>query len=141
MAKEAVERFVPRLKKFVSSSVQEFKPEKNGDSTYKTTKDSEEILKRLDDKDFLIAFDENGKTFSTREFASKVEAVQNEAAHKKVVFLIGGPYGLSDEIKKRANLTVSLSPMTFNSEVAIVVATEQIYRIHTVIAGHPYHND
>jgi len=141
MAKECVDRFLPRLKKFTSASLQEFKPEKNGDALYKVAKDSEEILKRIDEKDFLVALDEKGKKFSTREFSSKIENVQIEAAHRKIIFLIGGPYGLSDEIRTRADLMVSLSPMTFNSEIAIVVLMEQIYRIYSVIVGHPYHND
>jgi len=141
MAKEAVDRFLPRLKKFTPANLQEYKPEKNGDAVYKVLKDSEEILKRIDEKDFLIALDEKGKKFTTRDFASKVESVQLEAAHRKIVFLIGGPYGLSDDIRRRADLTVSLSPMTFNSEIAIVVLVEQVYRLYSVIAGHPYHND
>lgn len=141
MAKEAVDRFLPRLQKFTSASVQDFKTEKNGDSSYKVMRESADILKKLDDKDFLIALDERGVQFSTRGLAAKIEGVQNGLGYKKIIFLIGGPYGLSQEIKNRADLKLSLSPLTFNSEIAIVVAIEQIYRLYSVIVGHPYHND
>jgi len=141
MAKEAVDRFLPRIKKFIPASLKEFRPEKNGDSVYKISRDSEEILNRIESNDFLIAFDEKGKRFSTREFSAEIQSVQLEANHKKIVFLIGGPYGLSDNIRRRANLIVSLSPLTFNSEIAVVVMIEQVYRIHSILAGHPYHND
>jgi 23S rRNA (pseudouridine1915-N3)-methyltransferase len=141
MASEAVKRFLPRLKKFTPAVLQEFKTEKNGDAPFKILKESSEILKKIDDKDFLIALDEKGENYSTRELASKVELVQLEQGYKKIVFLIGGPYGLSNEIKQRANLKISLSLLTFNSEIAIVVLMEQVYRIYSVIVGHPYHND
>jgi len=141
MAKVAVESFLPRLQNFTSASLQEFKTEKNGEPSYKILKESSEILKKIDEKDFLIVLDEKGKFFSTRELAEQVESIQQEQGYKKIIFLIGGPYGLSDEIKKRADLKLSLSPLTFNSEIAIVVLIEQIYRLYSVIVGHPYHND
>lgn len=141
MAEEAVSRFEPRLKKITPFTVKTFKTEKDGDASYKVQKEGAEIFKKITDKDFLIVLDEKGESLNTRSLASKVESIQREENYKKIIFLIGGPYGLSTKIKERANLKVSLSALTFNSEVAIVVLVEQIYRVFTVIAGHPYHND
>jgi 23S rRNA (pseudouridine1915-N3)-methyltransferase len=141
MAEEAVSRFEPRMKRFASFSVKTFKTEKNGEASYKIQKEEAEILKKITEKDYVILLDEKGKSFDTRSLSSKVESVQNGEAYKKIIFLIGGPYGLSSKLKERANLKFSLSDLTFNSEVAIVVLMEQVYRLFTVISGHPYHND
>lgn len=141
MAQEAISRFEPRLKKITTFSIKTFKTEKDGDASYKVQKEETEILKKITDKDFLVVLDEKGRSLNTRGLASKIEEVQRAENHKKIIFLIGGPYGLSDKLKERAHLKVCLSALTFNSEVAIVVLIEQMYRIFTVMTGHPYHND
>lgn len=141
MALEAVERYVPRTNRFVSCVLKEFKTEKDGQPEYKVEKEEKEILNRISDKDFLVILDEKGKNFRTSELSRKIEDLQNNQNISKMIFLVGGPYGLGDKVKQRADLTVRLSDFTYNSEVAIVVLAEQVYRIFSFIAGHPYHNE
>lgn len=141
MASEAVDRYLPRTNRFTPCVLKEFKTEKNGSPAYKIEKEESEILKKISDKDFLVVLDEKGKPFRTLDLSKKIEDLQNNQGIQKMIFLIGGPYGLSEKIKDRANLKIRLSDFTYNSEVAIVVLAEQIYRIFSLISGHPYHNE
>ncbi len=141
MASEAVERYIPRTNRFTSCVLKEFRTEKNGSPEHKVEKEAFEILKKISEKDFLIVLDERGKTFRTSELSNKIEDLQNNQGVQKMIFLIGGPYGLSDKIKTRADLKIRLSDFTYNSEVAIVVLAEQVYRLFSLISGHPYHNE
>ena len=141
MAFEATNRYILRTNKFNDCSLFEFKTEKNGSGEYKVSKEETEILKKITSKDYLVVLDERGKNLRTQEIASKIKKIQTEQNPQKIIFLIGGPYGLGDKIKERADMTVKLSDFTFNSEVAIVVMAEQIYRIFSLISGHPYHNE
>lgn len=141
MAKEATDRYILRTNKFTDCVLNEFKTEKSGSGDYKVSKEEADVLKRLSCKDYLIVLDEHGKAFRTLDMAEKIKKIQNEQSMQKLVFLIGGPYGLGDEIKKRADMKIKLSDFTFNSEVAIVVMAEQIYRMFSFISGHPYHNE
>lgn len=141
MASEAVGRYIPRTNRFVSCVLKEFKTEKNGPPEHKVEKEGLEILKKISDKDFLVVLDERGRPFKTSDLSRNVEFIQNELGAKKIIFLIGGPYGLSEKVKERADLKIRLSDLTYNSEVAIVVLAEQVYRIFSLISGHPYHNE
>ena len=141
MASEATNRYVVRTNKFTECVLNEFKTEKSGSGEYKVSKEETDILKKLSPKDYLIVLDERGKSIRTQDMAEKIKKIQSEQNIQKMIFLIGGPYGLGDEIKKRADMKIKLSDFTFNSEVAIVVMAEQIYRIFSFISGHPYHNE
>ncbi|MGH1467491.1 MAG: 23S rRNA (pseudouridine(1915)-N(3))-methyltransferase RlmH [Bdellovibrionales bacterium] len=141
MASEAVGRYIPRTNRFTPCVLKEFKTEKNGSPEYKIEKEESEILKKISDKDFLVVLDEKGKSFRTIDLSQKIADLQNNQGVQKMIFLIGGPYGLSSKIKERANLKVRLSDLTYNSEVAVVVLAEQVYRTFSLIAGHPYHNE
>ena len=97
-------------------------------------------LSKRSSRYFLCLLDEKGKSFSSREFSSKFEKIKS-SSHTEVIFSVSGPHGFSEELKAKAQLLWSLSPMTFAHELACVVAAEQIYRALTILAGHPYHND
>lgn len=105
----------------------------------KRVNDSARILEELTKDDFVILFDEKGREFTSVEFAKKFESCLN-LGKKRIVFIIGGAYGSSEELKEKANLKVSLSKLTFNHLVAETVALEQIYRALTIIKNLPYHN-
>ncbi len=141
MAGEATSRYIARTNKFIECRLNEFKTEKKGSSEYKVSKEESEILKKIDDKDFLIILDEKGHSKKSIELSAYIRKVREDLNIQKVVFLIGGPYGLGEKIKKRADFKLRLSELTFNSEVAIVVMSEQIYRIFSILSGHPYHNE
>ncbi|MDF1811295.1 MAG: 23S rRNA (pseudouridine(1915)-N(3))-methyltransferase RlmH [Verrucomicrobiales bacterium] len=89
---------------------------------------------------FRIVLDERGKAPSTREFATDVETWQNNGM-KKIALLIGGADGHNQQVRDAADLIWSLSGFTLQHELALVVLLEQIYRVHTVLKGEPYHRD
>jgi len=98
------------------------------------------ILRELSDKDLLVLFDEKGKLGkSSEDFAQTLSRVL-ESGKASVVFCIGGPYGFADEVRKRAQMQWSLSPLTMNHWIAGLMALEQIYRGFTIVRGIPYHN-
>ena len=98
----------------------------------------EEAIQKLKRDDFLILLDERGKHFDSVEFAKWIEEKQNRSA-KTVIFLLGPAEGFSGEAKARADLLLSLSEMTLQHELALVVLMEQIYRAFTILKGEPYH--
>ena len=112
----------------------------------KTTEESQklaegkEILSELAPTDKLMLLDERGKSFSSREFASFLEGKMLQS-ERRLVFVIGGPYGFSPEVYARANEQLSLSKMTFSHQMVRLFITEQIYRAMTILRGEPYHHD
>ena len=105
----------------------------------KKDSDSEALLKAISNDDFVILFDEKGEVMDSKKFAKQFEATLNRGK-KRIVFVIGGAFGVNDELLKRANTKINLSPMTLNHAVAKVVALEQIYRALTILRNLPYHN-
>jgi 23S rRNA (pseudouridine1915-N3)-methyltransferase len=103
-------------------------------------KEGELILKQLENSDFLVLLDERGKQFTSLDFAGFIEK-QQVASVKTMVFLVGGPFGFSDEVYKRANLKMSLSNMTFSHQMIRLLFIEQLYRAFTIIKGEKYHHE
>jgi 23S rRNA (pseudouridine1915-N3)-methyltransferase len=102
--------------------------------------ESELILAALERSDELILLDENGNSFGSRAFASWLEKKALDSV-KRMVFVVGGPYGFSDELKTRATSLISLSGMTFSHQLVRLIFFEQLYRAFTIIKGEPYHHD
>ena len=96
--------------------------------------EGEILLKSIPNGHFIIALDEIGKQFTSLEFSSTLEKIQ-----QPICFLIGGAYGLSTEVKAKANMLLSLSNMTMPHIIARVMLIEQIYRAYTISENHPYH--
>jgi len=103
------------------------------------TAEGDLILKQIQPSDTVILLDEHGKELRSVEFARWLEQKQQTA--RRLVFVIGGPYGFSPEIYARANDTLSLSRMTFSHQMVRLVFTEQLYRACTIIKGEPYHHE
>lgn len=101
--------------------------------------EAQELLKKLSSDDYIILFDEKGKTPDSIEFSKIIDKSIN-SGKKRLVFVIGGAYGVSEEIKQKAHLKISLSSMVMNHLVAETVALEQIYRAMTILKRIPYHN-
>lgn len=97
------------------------------------------ILSKLQDADYLILLDEHGVEYDSIQFAKKLEKLQS-AAHKKIIFLVGGGYGFDDSLANRANAKFSLSKMTFPHELVRVIFLEQLYRAFTINKGEKYHH-
>ena len=102
-------------------------------------KESDTLLKKIEDKDVLVLLDEKGKEFSSVEFAKSISNQQNIST-KNLVFVIGGAYGFSEEVYKRANLKMALSKMTFPHQLVRVLFLEQLYRAFTILKGEKYHH-
>jgi 23S rRNA (pseudouridine1915-N3)-methyltransferase len=97
------------------------------------------ILKQVEKGDFVVLLDENGKHFSSVDFASYIDT-QMMSNRKKVVFVIGGAYGFSSEVYSRANSKLSLSRMTFSHQMVRMIFVEQLYRAMTILRNEPYHH-
>lgn len=124
---------------FAITVIPELKNTKSLSENQQKTKEGELILSKLQPSDHLVLLDERGKDFRSVEFARWLE--QRNANVRRLVFVIGGPYGFSDEVYARANEKISLSKMTFSHQMVRLVFTEQIYRACTIIKGEPYHHE
>lgn len=102
--------------------------------------EGEQILGALAPGDTIILLDERGKQFSSREFA-EMQQRHMVSGVKRVVYVVGGPYGFSAEVYARANGKISLSKMTFSHEMVRLFFCEQMYRAMTILRGEPYHHD
>jgi 23S rRNA (pseudouridine1915-N3)-methyltransferase len=98
------------------------------------------ILEMLKPDDVLILLDENGKHFTSREFADFIQKKMN-AGVKQIIFVIGGAFGFSPEVYARANAQISFSKMTLSHEMIRLFLVEQLYRAHTILKGESYHHD
>ncbi|MDO9185313.1 MAG: 23S rRNA (pseudouridine(1915)-N(3))-methyltransferase RlmH [Bacteroidia bacterium] len=102
-------------------------------------KEGELIFKNIQSSDRLILLDENGKEYSSVNFSDFIQQQMNSGI-KNIVFVVGGPYGFSDEIYKRANGKISLSKMTFSHQMVRLFFVEQLYRAMTILKNEPYHH-
>lgn len=102
--------------------------------------EGEAILAALQPADQVILLDENGREYTSREFAAWMERRLASGA-KRVVFIVGGPFGFSPAVYDRADSKVSLSRMTFNHEMVRLFFVEQLYRSQTILRGEQYHHD
>ena len=140
--KEGQDIYTKRLKHFLPFETQlipDIKNAKNMNQEQLKKKEGAAILKKLDKGDCLLLLDERGKELSSVKFASYLEN-QLQMSHKRIIFLIGGAYGFSDEVYARANGKISLSKMTFSHQMVRVFALEQIYRAMTILRNMPYHH-
>ena len=101
--------------------------------------EGELILKQLSPQDTVVLLDERGKELRSVELAQWLQRKQLSA--RRLVFVIGGPYGFSDAVYARANEQLSLSRLTFSHQMVRLVFTEQLYRACTIIKGEPYHHE
>ena len=101
-------------------------------------REGEQILQRLSASDTLVLLDEHGTEHRSTEFATWLQKKQLSA--RRLVFVIGGPYGFSKQVYERANEMISLSRMTFSHQMVRLIFTEQLYRACTIIKGEPYHH-
>lgn len=98
------------------------------------------MLGALQPGDVVVLLDERGRELTSREFSAAIEKRMNSGI-KRLVFIIGGPYGFSPAVYARADEKLSLSRMTFSHEMVRLFFTEQIYRAMTIMRGEPYHHD
>lgn len=142
MYQEIQNEFAKRLQRYVKFSLievgDEQAPEKLTDAQKKAVQltEWEKILKKLDDRDFVVALDSTGKKLTSEGLADKIETWQE---NKNIVFILGGSLGFHENALKRADFVLSLSDMTFTHSMARVILMEQIYRGYKIINKEPYH--
>jgi len=136
-----IEDYLKRIKKYIPSELKELKEVKgvsSKDIQKIMLKEGEALEKYITKDSYSICLDENGKHVSTIEFSNFIKDKLNSGI-KQITFILGGPFGFSDDIKKKANLTISLSKLTFPHEMARLILLEQVFRSLTIIRGQNYH--
>ena len=135
--KEAVEEYKKRISKYTNLEIIEIKDEGLVEETKAIELEGEKINKYISNKDYIITLEIEGKQMSSVEFSNKLERIQIE--NSNIVFIIGGSYGLSKDIKDKSNLKLSFSKMTFPHQLFRVILLEQIYRSYKIINNERYH--
>ena len=120
-------------------TIPELKNTKSLTEEQQKSAEGELILRQLQPADTVVLLDEHGRQLRSVEFARWLEQKRNTA--RRLVFIIGGPYGFSPSVYSRANEQLSLSLMTFSHQMIRLVFTEQVYRACTIIKGDPYHHE
>jgi 23S rRNA (pseudouridine1915-N3)-methyltransferase len=138
--KEGVEQFTKRIGHYYPIDWQLITPSKLTDPAPIKKAEAETILKALNKTDILVLLDEKGKMLSSPGLAKLIQKQANQSA-QRIVFLIGGAYGIDEEIKKRANFTWSLSELVFPHMLVRLLLAEQIYRACSILANEKYHHE
>ncbi|PIX35987.1 MAG: 23S rRNA (pseudouridine(1915)-N(3))-methyltransferase RlmH [Bacteroidetes bacterium CG_4_8_14_3_um_filter_31_14] len=137
---EAIKHYEKRIKHFFQFEIEVIsEPKLHGKQALKRQLDEEAKLfkSKIKDYDNVFLLDENGKELSSVEFAKKLEINMN-TSKKRLVFIIGGPYGFSQSFKNKYSNNISLSKMTFTHQMVRLIFIEQLYRAATIIKGLPY---
>lgn len=124
---------------FETEVIPDLKKTKNLSEIQQKEAEGKLIMSRLNSTDFVVLLDENGKSFSSVNFSDWLQK-QQLAGRKNLIFLIGGPYGFSEEIYNRAQSKISLSEMTFSHQMVRLIFVEQLYRACTILKNEPYHH-
>lgn len=140
---EGIERYKKRLEHYIDFRlvvIPDLKKTKNLNVNLQKIKEGSLILAKQIPSQELHLFDENGKQMTSRQFATFLQK-KMASGIKELVFVIGGPYGFSEEVYKQAETKISLSQMTFSHQLARLLCMEQFYRAFTILNGEPYHHD
>jgi 23S rRNA (pseudouridine1915-N3)-methyltransferase len=140
---EGIDLYLKRLKYYIGIevlSLQVSKAIRQRTSKEQKAEEAKLLFKELNKDDELILLDEKGKEYSSLQFAEFFQKKQN-ASVKRLVFVIGGPYGFDERIYERANAKLSLSKMTFSHQMVRLFFVEQVYRAYTILKGEKYHHE
>lgn len=135
--KEAIEEYVKRIKKYTNIEIIEVKDEGLVEEQKAMKLEEEKIKKYINEKDYIITLEIEGKELSSIEFAEKIDNILIE--NSNITFIIGGSYGLSKTLKDRARFHLSFSRMTFPHQLFRVLLLEQIYRAYKINNNESYH--
>ena len=140
---KGIEDYTSRLKHYVPFEIQYIADAKN---TKKLTQEQQKtvegsnILTAIDNSDYVVLLDERGRQYTSMDFAKYIEKKMS-TIQRRLVFVVGGPYGFSPEVYARTNEKISLSSMTFSHEMIRLIFTEQLYRAMTILRNEPYHHE
>lgn len=140
---KGIEEYTSRLKHYVPFEIQYIADARNTKKLSESQQKQAEgknILACLDSSDYVVLLDEHGKEYTSLDFSKYIEKKMTSVS-RRLVFVVGGPYGFSAEVYARANEKISLSKMTFSHEMIRLIFTEQLYRAMTILRGEPYHHE
>ena len=141
---EKIEEYKKRILKYSDLEYLRLESVENTDGNTKTNeskivKESEKIMEKIKPSDYVILLDEIGSDLGSLDFAAMIDDRQNDSS-KRVVFIIGGAYGVSKEIIDRANYILRLGKMVWPHELVRLMLSEQLYRAYSILADLPYHH-
>lgn len=140
---QGIDEYTKRISRYCPFSIQyiaDAKTTKSLSQEQQKQLEGDNIAAALDKSDYVVLLDEHGKEFTSVDFSAYIER-KMQSVPKRLVFIIGGPYGFSKEIYGRANEKISLSKMTFPHDLIRLVFTEQLYRAFSIIHHEPYHHE
>jgi 23S rRNA (pseudouridine1915-N3)-methyltransferase len=140
---ELISEYTNRLKHYISleiNTIPELKNTKSLTSEQQKNSEAELIIKNLQPSDYVVLLDEHGKEMRSIEMADWMKRKMN-TINKRIVFIIGGPYGFSQKIYDIAHEKLSMSKMTFSHQMIRLIFVEQLYRSMTILNGEPYHHE
>jgi len=140
---EGIAIFEERVKKYSSFeiiTVPDIKRSRSMPEHEQKIREGEQMLRFFRNDDFIVILDAKGKEFSTVEFSSWLEK-SFMLQKKRILFVIGGAWGFSGEVMKKADMNLSLSPLTFSHQMVRLLFLEQLYRAFTIMKGEPYHHE
>ena len=140
---ELISEYTNRLKHYISfeiNTIPELKNTKSLTSEQQNNSEAELIIKNLQPSDYVVLLDEHGKEMRSVEMADWMKRKMN-TINKRIVFIIGGPYGFSQKIYDIAHEKLSMSKMTFSHQMIRLIFVEQLYRSMTILNGEPYHHE
>lgn len=140
---EAIEEYKSRLTHYIPFEMEvipDVKNAKNLSEAQQKEKEGEMILKTLQPGDYLVLLDDKGKEYTSMQFSAYLEKKMHSVP-KRLVFVVGGPYGFSEAVYGAASEKISLSKMTFSHQMVRLIFIEQIYRAMTILNHEPYHHE
>lgn len=126
--------------RFTVTTIADVKNTRNMAASRQKQLEGEMILKLITEGDWLVLMDERGRQFTSMEYADWLQKRMLSGV-KRLVIVIGGPYGFSDQVYQRANEKISLSKMTFSHQIVRAIFAEQLYRAFTILNNEPYHHE
>lgn len=141
--REGIGEYEKRLRRYIPYEMKvlpDVKNAKNMGESLQKEREGEMILEQLQATDLVVLLDEKGHQYTSVEFSDFL-AQKMLGGVKRLVFVIGGPYGFSDAVYRRANDKLSLSRMTFSHQMVRMIFAEQVYRAMTILKGEPYHHE
>lgn len=140
---DGIEEYRKRLEHYIPFEIQLIPDLKNTKSLsidQQKEKEGELILKALQGGDYIVLLDDKGKEYTSTKFAEYIEK-KTHAVSKRLIFIVGGPYGFSPAVYDKANEKLTLSRMTFSHQMVRLVFVEQLYRAMTILNNEPYHHE
>ena len=134
------EKRLPQHWNYQRIEIPDLKNRKNLSESQQKEKEADLLQNKINSGDYVILLDEKGKQLNSVRFAQDLQELMNQS-HKQIIFVVGGPYGFSEEIYQRANRKISLSEMTFTHQMVRLFLIEQLYRAFSILQGKPYHHE